>query len=187
MQAIFFPFQKTEGVMISKEEETVHKARNKEIDEQARPFRQKIAAIDKPVRERLLNEKVEFHVQLAEMSSGFEGKTKEQYREETAKRFAKDVNLQPEEIEALLSPEDLKARKGLQQRDGQNQPDSAGWRRRRWASRTKAIRAKPTCSTRGLAEQGRRSSPRIAANPGGRPEPRPEKSPPPVSRMDRER
>jgi mono/diheme cytochrome c family protein len=115
MQAIFFPFQKTEAIMISKEEETVHKARNKEFDEQVRPFRQKIAAIDKPVRERLLNEKVEFHVQLAEMSSGFEGKTKEQYREETFKRFAKDVNLQPEEIEALLSPEDLKARKGLQQ------------------------------------------------------------------------
>jgi mono/diheme cytochrome c family protein len=115
MQAIFFPFQKTEAVMISKEEETVHKARNKEIDEQVRPFRQKIAAIDKPVRDRLLNEKAEFHVQLAEMSSGFEGKTKEQYREETLKRFAKDVNLQPEEIEALLSPEDLKARKGLQQ------------------------------------------------------------------------
>ena len=114
MQAIFFPFQKTEGVMISKEEETVHKARNKEIDEQVRPFRQKIAAIEKPVREKLLYEKVEFHVQLAEMSSGFEGKTKEQYREETAKRFAKDVNLQSEEIEALLSPEDLKARKGLQ-------------------------------------------------------------------------
>ena len=49
------------------------------------------------------------------MSSGFEGKTKEQYREETFKRFSKDVNLQPEEIEALLSPEDLKARKGIQQ------------------------------------------------------------------------
>jgi mono/diheme cytochrome c family protein len=114
MQAIFFPFQKTEAVMVSKEEEAVHKARNKEIDEQVRPFRQKIAAIEKPVRERLLNEKVEFHVQLAEMSNGFEGKTKDQYRDETAGRFAKDVNLQPEEIEALLSPEDLKARKELQ-------------------------------------------------------------------------
>jgi mono/diheme cytochrome c family protein len=114
MQAIFFTFQKTEAVMVSKEEEAVHKARNKEIDEQVRPFRQKIAAIEKPVRERLLNEKVEFHVRLAETSSGFEGKTKEQYREEVAKRFAKDVNLQSEEIEALLSPEDLKARKELQ-------------------------------------------------------------------------
>jgi len=114
MQAIFFPYQKTEAVMVSKDEETVHKTLNKEIDEQVRPFRQKIAAIEKPVRERLLNGKIEFHVQLAEMSNGFEGKTKEQYREEIAKRFAKDVNLQPEEIEALLSPEDLKARKELQ-------------------------------------------------------------------------
>jgi mono/diheme cytochrome c family protein len=114
MQAIFFPFQKTEAVMASKEEESAYKARNKEIDELLRPYRQKIAAIEKPVRERLLNEKVEFHVRLADMSSGFEGKTREQYREETARRFAKDVNLQPEEIEALLSPEDLKSRKEIQ-------------------------------------------------------------------------
>ena len=114
MQAVFFPFQKTETVMASKEEEAVYKARNKEIDDLLKPYKQKIAAIEKPVRQRLLDEKVEFHVRLAEMSSGFEGKTKEQYHEETAKRFARDVNLQPEEIEALLSPEDLKARKETQ-------------------------------------------------------------------------
>src|SRR5262249_39056386 len=114
MQAIFFPFQKAESVMVSREEEAVYKARNKDVDEQVKPFKQKVAAIEKPIRQRLLDEKVEFHVRLAEMSNGFEGKTKEQYREETAQRFAKDVNLQTEEIEALLSPEDLKARKELQ-------------------------------------------------------------------------
>ncbi|MGH9766646.1 MAG: DUF1553 domain-containing protein [Blastocatellia bacterium] len=114
MQAIFFPFQKAESVMVSKEEEAANKARNKEIDELVRPFRQKIAAIEKPVRQKLLDEKTEFHVRLAEMSNGFGDKTKEQFREETAKRFARDVNLQPEEIEALLSPEDLKARKEVQ-------------------------------------------------------------------------
>jgi len=114
MQAVFFPFQKTEAVMVSKEEEAVYKARNKEIDELLKPYKQRIAAIEKPVRQRLLDEKVEFHVRLAGMSSGFEGKAKEQYREETAKRFARDVNLQPEEIEALLSPGDLKARKEIQ-------------------------------------------------------------------------
>src|SRR6266540_4459470 len=82
MQAVFFPFQKTEAVMVSKDEEAVHKARNKEIDEQVKPFLRKIAAIEEPVRQKLLEEKTEFHVRLAEMSSGFEGKTKEQYREE---------------------------------------------------------------------------------------------------------
>src|SRR5262245_6339593 len=114
MQAIFFPFQKTEAVMASKDDESVHKARNKEIDEQVKPFLRQIAAIEEPVRQKLLEEKTEFHVRLAEMSSGFEDKTKEQYREEIAKRFARDVKLQPEEIEALLSPEDLKARKEIQ-------------------------------------------------------------------------
>jgi len=114
MQAIFFPFQKAEVVMVAKEEEEAYKARNKEIDELLNPYRQKIAAIEEPVRQRLLNEKTEFHVRLAEMSSGFEGKTKEQYRDETAKRFARDVKLQPEEIEALLAPEDLKTRKEIQ-------------------------------------------------------------------------
>ena len=114
MQAIFFPFQKAEAVMVSYEEEAANKARNKEIDELLKPFRQKIAAIEEPARQRLLNEKTEFHVRLAEMSSGFEGKTKEQYRDETAKRFARDVKLQPEEIEALLTPEDLKKRKEIE-------------------------------------------------------------------------
>src|SRR5262249_50533793 len=115
MQAVFFPFQKAEAVLVSKEQEAAYKARNKEIDERVKPFDQKIAVIEKPVRQRLLDEKVEFHVRLAETSSGFEGKTKAQYRKETAERFAKDVKLQPEEIEALLSPEDLKARKELQE------------------------------------------------------------------------
>jgi mono/diheme cytochrome c family protein len=114
MQAIFFPFQKTDAVMASKEEEAAYKARNKEIDELIRPYRRKIAEIEKPAREKLLAEKTEFHVRLAEMSSGFGDKTREQFREETAKRFAKEVNLQPEEIEAELSPEALKARKELQ-------------------------------------------------------------------------
>src|SRR5262249_56231486 len=77
-------------------------------------IRQKVGAIEEPAREKVLNEKTEFHVRLAEMSSGFEGKTKEQYRDETAKRFARDVKLQPEEIEALLAPEDLKTRKEIQ-------------------------------------------------------------------------
>src|SRR5262249_12405537 len=114
MQAIFFPFQKTEGVTVSKEEEEAYKARNKEIDELLKPFRQKVAAIEEPARQKLLNEKTEFHVRLAEMTNGFEGKTKEQYRDETAKRFARDVKLQPEEIEALLAPEDLKTRKEIE-------------------------------------------------------------------------
>ena len=73
-------------------------------------------AIEKPVRRELLDEKIEFHVRLAEMSNGFGDKTKEQFREETAKRFAKDVNLQTEEIEALLSPDDLKERKEVRTR-----------------------------------------------------------------------
>ncbi len=114
MQAVFFPFQKTESVMASKEAEAAHKARNKEIDELLKPYRRKIAAIEAPIRQKLLDEKVEFHVRLAEISNGFGDKTKEQFREEVAKRFSKDVNLQPEEIEALLSPEDLKTRREVQ-------------------------------------------------------------------------
>src|SRR5262249_29831109 len=77
-------------------------------------IRQKVGAIEEPAREKVLNEKTEFHVRLAEMTNGFEGKTKEQYRDETAKRFARDVKLQPEEIEALLTPEDLKKRKEIE-------------------------------------------------------------------------
>jgi hypothetical protein len=113
MQAIFFPFQKTEGVLAPQSEVDAHAAKQKEIDAQIKPIKSRIAVIEKPIREKLLADKVEFHVRLAETSNGFGGKTREEYREETAKRFAKDVNIQSEEIEALLSPEDLKTRKDL--------------------------------------------------------------------------
>lgn len=114
LQAVFFPFKKTERLMVGAEEEAAFKSRNKEIDALVRPYKEKIAVIEKPVRERLLNEKVDFHLKLAESTGALEGKTPEEFRAVLAGRFAKQVNLQPEEIEALLSPEDLKARKALQ-------------------------------------------------------------------------
>ncbi len=113
MQAIFFPFTKADRVLATKAEVDAHGLRNKEIDLLIRPLKQKIAVIEKPIREKLLAEKVEFHVKLAQSTGALDGKSFEEFRVATAKRFAKDVNLQPEEIEALLSPEDLKARKDL--------------------------------------------------------------------------
>ncbi|MFN0084751.1 MAG: DUF1553 domain-containing protein [Blastocatellia bacterium] len=114
MQAVFFPFEKAEKPLVPQAEVEAYKARNKEIDRQVKPFKDQIAVIEKPVRERLLAEKVEFHVRLAENSNGFGDKTREQFREETAKRFAREVNLQPEDIDPLLSPDALTARKELQ-------------------------------------------------------------------------
>ncbi|MCI0336882.1 MAG: PSD1 and planctomycete cytochrome C domain-containing protein [Acidobacteria bacterium] len=114
MQAVFFPFQKTDKVMAPVTEVESYRAKQKEIDALEKPFKDKIAVLEKSVREKLLAEKVEFHVRLTETTGGFEGKTREQYREETAKRFARDVKLQPEEIEALLAPEDLRERKEYQ-------------------------------------------------------------------------
>lgn len=114
MQAAFFPFKKTEKTLATDEEIAAHKAANKAVDEKVRPVRGKIAAIEKPVREKLMAEKVEFHVKLAESAGTVNDENREAYRRETAERFAKAVNLQPEEIEAELSAEALKARKALQ-------------------------------------------------------------------------
>jgi mono/diheme cytochrome c family protein len=114
LQAVFFPFKKTEKTFATPAEQEAHKALNKTFDEKVRPFRQQIAAIEKPVREKLMREKIEFHVNLAKKSSGFGELTEAQFREETSKRLYKEVNLQAEEIEAELSPEALKQRKELQ-------------------------------------------------------------------------
>ena len=111
LQAIFFPFNKTDRPLVSADEEAAFKAKNKEVDEQLRPFRQKIAAIEKPHRDKLLAEKVEFHVKLTQSTGALEGKSPDEYRKELAARFAKDVQLQPEEIDALLSAEEMRARK----------------------------------------------------------------------------
>src|SRR6185369_12340717 len=60
MQAIFFQFQKTDRALADADQEAAVKARNKEIDEQLKPYRHKIAFIEKPHRDKLLAEKVEF-------------------------------------------------------------------------------------------------------------------------------
>ena len=114
MQAAFFPFKKTEKLLATDEEVSAHKAANKVVDEKVRPFKAQISAIEKPIREKLMAEKIEFHVKLAESTGTVTEATREAYRKETAERFAKSVNLQPEEIEAELSPEARKARKALQ-------------------------------------------------------------------------
>ena len=111
LQAIFFPFKKADRPLVSAEVEAAFKAKNREVDEQLRPFRQKIAAIEKPHRDKLLAEKVEFHVKLTQSTGTLAGKSPEEYRQELAARFAKDVQIQPEEIDALLSPEEVRARK----------------------------------------------------------------------------
>jgi hypothetical protein len=75
-------------------------------------LRGKIIAIEKPVRDKLIAEKVEFHVRLAESSHALEGKTVEQFREETLKRFTRDVNLQPKKsILCSLRSRSVSARK----------------------------------------------------------------------------
>ncbi len=114
MQAVFFPFEKAETPLVPAAEVEAHKAKNREIDKLVKPHRDKIAQIEKRVRDQLMAEKIEFHVRLAEGSSGFGGKTKEQFREEVARQLAKEVNLQAEDIDPLLTPEEVAARKEVQ-------------------------------------------------------------------------
>src|SRR6185503_16194044 len=110
MQAIFFQFQKTDRTLASAEEEAAFKAKRKAIDEQLKPFRQRIAEIEKPHRDKLLAEKIEFHLKLAQQAGALEGQNIEEFRQQLALRFAKDVQLQPEEIDAMLSAEERRVR-----------------------------------------------------------------------------
>ncbi|MBS1788671.1 MAG: DUF1553 domain-containing protein [Acidobacteria bacterium] len=114
MQAVFFPFKKTEKLLVHEEEKKAHAVANKAIEEKLKPYKAQIAAIEKRVREKLMAEKVEFHVKLAESAGTINEQTREQYRKETAERFAKAVNLQPEEIDEQLTDEEKAARKVVQ-------------------------------------------------------------------------
>ncbi len=113
MVAIFSASERTEKPLVSAEEMARHKELNKAVDEKQRPYKQQLAALEKPLRERLMNEKIEFHLRLAEMSNGFGDKTKEQYRAELATRLAREVNIQNEDIEEIITPEQHVARKQL--------------------------------------------------------------------------
>ncbi|MEK7831598.1 MAG: DUF1549 domain-containing protein, partial [Acidobacteriota bacterium] len=49
MQAVFFPYEKAEKLLVGEEERKAHAAANKAVDEKLRPYRAKIAAIEKRV------------------------------------------------------------------------------------------------------------------------------------------
>jgi mono/diheme cytochrome c family protein len=113
MQAIFSPFKKTDQSLLSPADEAAFKASAKALEEDLKPLRQKVGVIEKPHREKLLADKVEFHLKLAQSTGSLEGQNREEFRKALVERFAKDVKLQPEEIEALLSPEEKQARRSL--------------------------------------------------------------------------
>src|SRR6266545_2672432 len=100
LQAVFFPSQKTDRLLADPSEQESLKNRNREVDEKIKPYREKIGAIEKPYRDRLLAEKVEFFMRLAERSGALEGKDREEYKRALGGQFARDVKLQPEEIDA---------------------------------------------------------------------------------------
>src|SRR5262249_2735736 len=114
LQAVFFPFQKTEKLLVNDEAKKAHAAANKAINEKLKPYQAKIDTIEKRVREKLLAEKVEFQIKLAESAGAINDQNREQYRKETAERLAKDVKLQPEEIDEQLTAEERAARKAVQ-------------------------------------------------------------------------
>ncbi|HEU0005978.1 MAG TPA: DUF1553 domain-containing protein [Terriglobia bacterium] len=113
LQAIFLSSQKSERLLGTDNEQAAIKRRNQEIDQQIAPFKEKIAEIERPVRKRLLDEKVERFTRLSQQAGALQSKDVVEYQNELATQFERDVKLQPEEIEAGLSPADRQARQAL--------------------------------------------------------------------------
>ena len=113
MVAIFNSSEKAEKPLVTEQEIAQHKELNKAVDEKQKPSKKQLAELEKPLRERLMNEKIDFHLKLAEMSSGFGDKTKEQFRTELAARLGKEINIQNEDIEEIIAPDQQVIRKQL--------------------------------------------------------------------------
>ncbi len=113
MVAVFSPFEKTTKPLVGETEIAAHKEANKAVDEKQRPYRQQLSALEKPLRQRLMTEKIEFHLALAEKTNSLGDKTKEQYRAELAARLAREVNIQSEDIDEIITPEQQVIRKQL--------------------------------------------------------------------------
>ena len=113
MVAVFSASERVEKPLVTEAEIARVKELNKAVDEKVRPFRQQLSALEKPLRERLMNEKIEFHLNLAEKTNSFGDKTKEQSRAELAARLAREVNIQSEDIDEIITPELQVTRKQL--------------------------------------------------------------------------
>jgi uncharacterized protein DUF1553/uncharacterized protein DUF1549/cytochrome c len=113
LQAIFLSSKKTERFLGRDNEQAAVKLRNQEIDKQIAPIKEQIAEIERPVRKRLLDEKVERFTRLSQQAGAVASKDTNAYQKELATQFERDVKLQPDEIEAALSPADRQARQAL--------------------------------------------------------------------------
>jgi hypothetical protein len=113
LQAIFITSQKTERLLGAENDQAAVKRRNQEIDRQIAPFKEKIAEIEKGVRRRLLDEKVERFMRLSQQAGALASQDTVEYKKELTTRFERDVKLQPEEIEAGLPPADRQKRRAL--------------------------------------------------------------------------
>jgi len=115
LQAIFLSSQKTDHLLGNDAEQAAAKEQNREIDKQIAPLKEKVAEIEGPVRKRLLDEKVERFTHLSQQAGALVNKDLRAYQTEVAAQFARDVKLQPDEIEAGLSRNDREARQDLMQ------------------------------------------------------------------------
>jgi hypothetical protein len=113
LQAIFLSSQKTERLLGTENEQAAVKLKNQEIDKEIAPFKERIADIEKPVRRRLLDEKVERFTRLSQQAGALTTKDTSEYQKELTAQFERDVKLQPEEIDAGLPPADREARQVL--------------------------------------------------------------------------
>ena len=85
LQAIFLSSQKTERLLGTDNEQAAVKLRNQEIDKQIAPFKEKIAEIERPVRKRLLDEKVERFTRLSEQAGALASKDTGEYQKESGR------------------------------------------------------------------------------------------------------
>jgi hypothetical protein len=72
-----------------------------------------LAQIERPARQWLLAEKVQRFMVLTEQAGALADQDREAFRRRLAEQFAKEVKLQPEEIEAHLSPQGRLSRKAV--------------------------------------------------------------------------
>lgn len=114
MQAVFFPTKATEFPLAPQDEVERHKAAEKRITDLQAPLKKQLSEIDKPYRNRIIEEKkskLPDYIQLA-LNTPPEKRTEGQRL--NAHQFEKGITIEPKEVFATYSAADTARRKEIE-------------------------------------------------------------------------
>jgi mono/diheme cytochrome c family protein len=114
MQAVFYPLKAKDQPLVSESDYAAWKLANKAVDDEQKPLKQKIAALEKPYRDRIIQQKRDALPDYIKQALATPPEKRTEGQKLNATQVEKTVNLDPQELDAIFPAEGKAERARLQ-------------------------------------------------------------------------